>query len=97
MFAQIIVNRPIQDHAPAGSAPLRGKESRTVTFTYRLPVDLRDTARVGHLVQVPLGASTALGVIASLSDSVPSDLPSGWRRVSRKRISCNGRGRPCGV
>jgi primosomal protein N' (replication factor Y) len=76
MYANIVVNRPIHKRPPAGSEPLRGDE-RLLTFTYRLPERLRDTAAVGHLVQVPLAASTALGVIVALADSPPPDLPPG--------------------
>jgi primosomal protein N' (replication factor Y) len=75
MFAEVIVNRPTHSHPPAGSDPLRGDTSRLVTYTYRLPERLQDTAAVGHLVQVPLGASTALGIIISLTDVSPPDLP----------------------
>jgi primosomal protein N' (replication factor Y) len=77
MFAEVIVNRPTHKRPPAGSEPLRGDTSRQATFTYRLPERLRDAAAVGHLVQVPLAASTALGVIVALSDAPPHDLPPG--------------------
>jgi primosomal protein N' (replication factor Y) len=75
MFAEVIVNRPTHYHPPAGADPLRGDTSRLVTYTYRLPERLQDTAAVGHLVQVPLGASTALGIIISLTDMSPPNLP----------------------
>jgi len=77
MYAEIIVNRPIQKRPSAASPPLRGDGSRLTTFTYRLPERLRETAQVGHLVQVPLRHSTALGVIANLSDSLPPGMPPG--------------------
>jgi primosomal protein N' (replication factor Y) len=75
MFAEIVVNRPTHRRPPAGSEPLRSDTSRLTTFTYRLPERLRETATVGHLVQVPLAASTALGVIVALADAPPPDLP----------------------
>jgi len=75
MYADIIVNRPIQQRPPAGSPPQRDDGSWPETYTYRLPEHLREAAQVGHLVQVPLRTSTALGIIASLRDSPPPDLP----------------------
>ena len=75
MFAEIIVNRPTHRQPPVGSTPLRDEPSHLATFTYRLPVHLREQAMVGHLVQVPLQTSTALGVIAALTDAPPEDLP----------------------
>jgi primosomal protein N' (replication factor Y) len=45
-----------------------------VSYTYRLPERMREIAMVGHLVQVPLGASRALGIIVALTDSAPPDL-----------------------
>jgi primosomal protein N' (replication factor Y) len=75
MYAEIVVNRPTHRRPPAGSDPLRGDASRGLTYTYRLPDRLRDVAAVGHLVQVPLGPSTALGVIVALVDAPPPDLP----------------------
>lgn len=75
MYAKVLVNRPTYLRPPAISEPLRGDPSLHQTFTYRLPERLRDLATIGHLVQVPLGASTALGVIVGLSDLAPTDLP----------------------
>ncbi|MEJ2212087.1 MAG: primosomal protein N' [Anaerolineae bacterium] len=46
-----------------------------MSYTYRLPERLRETAAVGHLVQVPLGPGSALGLIAHLLDEPPADLP----------------------
>ncbi len=77
MFVQIVVNRPTHHRPPAGSEPLRGDTTRLATFTYRLPERLREVAVVGHLVQVPLGNGTALGVIVALLDVPPADLPAG--------------------
>ena len=77
MYAQVIVNRPIQKRPPTASPPTRDDGTRLATFTYRLPERLREMALVGHLVQVPLHRSTALGVIASLRDSPPTDLSPG--------------------
>lgn len=74
MFAEIIVNRPTHRHPPAGSDPLRDEPSRLATFTYRLPDHLREPAAIGHLVQIPLQTSTALGVIAALADTPPPGL-----------------------
>jgi primosomal protein N' (replication factor Y) len=74
MFAQIVVNRPTHRRPPTGADPLREDASRLATYTYRLPDRLRDTAAVGHLVQVPLQASDALGVIVALSATRPADL-----------------------
>jgi primosomal protein N' (replication factor Y) len=75
MYASVIVNRPTYRRPPAGAGPVRDEISHKTTYTYRLPERLRELAGEGHLVQVPLGASTALGVIFSLSDSPPPDLP----------------------
>jgi primosomal protein N' (replication factor Y) len=75
MYAEVVVNRPTHRRPPAGSEPLRGDTSRLITYTYRLPRRLRDVATVGQLVQVPLGPSTALGVVVSLSGAPPPDLP----------------------
>jgi primosomal protein N' (replication factor Y) len=77
MYADVVVNRPTHKHPPTGSDPLRGDTSRLATFTYRLPERLRDTAAVGHLVQVPLAESTALGVVVALADAPPAGLPPG--------------------
>ncbi|GAG28921.1 unnamed protein product, partial [marine sediment metagenome] len=54
---------------------MRDETSHRIAYTYRLPERLRELAGEGHLVQVPLGASTALGVIVALSDSPPPNLP----------------------
>ncbi len=75
MYAEIVVNRPTHHRPPIGSEPLRGDESRLATYTYRLPERLREEAAVGHLVQVPLRTSSALGVIVALTDTPPLDLP----------------------
>jgi len=77
MFAEVVVNRPTHHRPPAGSEPLRGDPSRLAAYTYRLPERLRDQAAVGHLVRVPLQASTALGIVVALSDEPPADLPAG--------------------
>jgi primosomal protein N' (replication factor Y) len=75
MFAEVVVNRPTHHHPPAGADPLRGDTSRLATYTYRLPERLQDRATVGHLVQVPLRASTALGIVISIADAAPPELP----------------------
>jgi primosomal protein N' (replication factor Y) len=75
MYAEIVVNRPTHKRPPAGTDPLRGDTSRLVTYTYRLPEHLREVMAVGHLVQVPLAHSTALGVVIALTDMPPADLP----------------------
>ena len=75
MLAQVVVNRPTHRRPPAGSEPLRGDTTRLIIYTYRLPEHLQATAAEGHLVQVPLGPSTALGVIVGLIDSPPVGLP----------------------
>ena len=54
MFAEIVVNRPLYRRPPTGSEPLRDDASRRATLTYHLPERLRESAAVGHLVQVPL-------------------------------------------
>ncbi len=54
---------------------MRGDTTRLAAYTYRVPELLRGAASVGQLVQVPLGPSTALGVITSVSEAPPSDLP----------------------
>ena len=77
MYAQVVVNRPTHTVPPAGSDPLRDDASRMTAFTYRVPEHLRGPVSVGHLVQVPLRNSTALGVIVDLADAPPSDLPAG--------------------
>jgi primosomal protein N' (replication factor Y) (superfamily II helicase) len=75
VYARIVVNRPTHRRPSAGSEPLRDDTTRTITYTYRLPEGLRESALVGHLVQVPLGASSALGVIVELSEELPADVP----------------------
>ncbi len=74
-YVDVIVNRPTHHLPPAGSEPLREDASRLITYTYRLPERLRDAAAVGHLVQVPLRHGEALGIVASLLDEPPADLP----------------------
>jgi primosomal protein N' (replication factor Y) len=74
MFAEVVVNRPTHRRPPIGGDPLRGDLSRHVTYTYRLPDHLQELAAVGHLVQVPLRASTAMGVIIALTDAAAPDL-----------------------
>jgi primosomal protein N' (replication factor Y) len=75
MFAEIVVNRPTHRRPPAGTEPLRDDAAHLVTYTYRLPDGLQEVAAVGHLVKVPLRASTALGVILALVDAPPPDFP----------------------
>ena len=75
MFVQVVVNRPTHHRPPPGTDPVRDDASGSVTYTYRLPERLRDQGGVGHLVQVPLGASSAQGVIIALTDQPPDDLP----------------------
>ncbi len=77
MFVQVVVNRPTHPRPPAGTGPVRDDPLWTGTYTYRLPERLRDQASVGHLVQVPLGASSAQGVMVALSSHPPADLPAG--------------------
>jgi primosomal protein N' (replication factor Y) len=77
MYAEVIVNRPTHRHPPAGCEPVRDDPSRLSAYTYRLPERFRDVAAVGHLVQVPLAASTALGIVVALDDTLPPDLPAG--------------------
>jgi primosomal protein N' (replication factor Y) len=77
MFVEVVVNRPTYHRPPAGSEPLRGDTTRLRTYTYRLPERLRETAVVGHLVQVPLATGSALGVVVDLCDAPPHDLPPG--------------------
>jgi primosomal protein N' (replication factor Y) len=48
-----------------------------VSYTYRLPERLRDQVTVGHLVQLPLGASSAQGVVIALASQPPAGLPPG--------------------
>ena len=75
MFVEVVVNRPTHRRPPAGAEPLRGDPSRLATYTYRLPERLRESADVGHLVQVPFGHSAALGVVVALADAPPPGLP----------------------
>jgi len=83
MFAQVVVNRPTHRQPPAGRDPLRGDDSRLLTYTYRLPERLWEAATTGHLVQVPLRTSTALGVIAAVVDAPPPGLePEAIREVA---------------
>jgi len=77
VFVQVVVNRPTHPRPPVGTGPVRDDGSHVGSYTYRLPERLRDQASVGHLVQVPLGASSAQGVIVALSSQPPADLPSG--------------------
>jgi primosomal protein N' (replication factor Y) len=77
VFVQVIVNRPTHYRPPLGSDPVRDDTSHMATFTYRLPERLRDMISVGHLVQVPLGASAAQGIVVALADEPPDDLPAG--------------------
>jgi len=77
MYAQVVVNRPTRRRLPLGAEPVRGDRSWLATYTYRLPPSLSRGARPGHLVQVPLRTSTALGVIVELTASPPADLPPG--------------------
>ena len=73
-YADIVLNRPTLRYPPGGSPPERGDTSRLAAYTYRLPERLRDTARVGHLVQVPLRQASVLGVIVGLADLPPPAL-----------------------
>jgi primosomal protein N' (replication factor Y) len=75
VYTDIILNRPTHKRPPAGNDPLRGDTSWSVAYTYRLPEHLRDAAKIGHLVQVPLKTSSALGVVVALTDAPPPDLP----------------------
>ncbi len=75
MYAQVVVNRPTRRRLPLGAEPVRGDRSWLAIYTYRLPPSLTRGARPGHLVQVPLRTSTALGVIIELTASPPADLP----------------------
>ncbi|MFL7809153.1 MAG: hypothetical protein AB8I80_11015, partial [Anaerolineae bacterium] len=75
MYAQVVVNRPTHRLPAIGDGPMEGDTSRLITYTYSLPERLAEVASVGHLVQVPLQHATALGVILSLLDEPPSDLP----------------------
>ena len=77
MFVQVVVNRPTHHRPPPGSGPVRGDALHPVSYTYRLPERLRDQGSAGHLVQVPLGASSAQGIIIALADQPPDGLPSG--------------------
>jgi len=82
-YADIILNRPTLHHPPTGSPPERGDVSRLASYTYRIPERLRDTARVGHLVQIPLRQTYVQGVIVGLTDTPPSGLaPEAIRDVS---------------
>jgi primosomal protein N' (replication factor Y) len=73
-YADIVLNRPTLRYPPSGSPPERGDASRLASYTYRLPERLRDAARVGHLVQVPLRQASVLGVIIGLADAPPPGL-----------------------
>jgi primosomal protein N' (replication factor Y) len=77
VYADVVVNRPTYKRLPMGSDPQRGDQARVLSYTYRLPERLREAAVVGHLVQVPLGLSTSLGVVVALTDTPPADLPDG--------------------
>lgn len=80
MYVDIVVNRPIQRRPPQGAAPARDHAPQPSSLTYRLPERLRSTAAVGQLVQVPLRASTALGIIAGLDSALPPELEPGLIR-----------------
>ena len=75
-YADIVLNRPTLRHPPAGGPPERSDALWLATYTYRLPDRLRDIARVGHLVQVPLRRAHVLGVIVGLADAPPPALSS---------------------
>jgi hypothetical protein len=74
VYAQVVVNRSTHRRPPQGAEPLRDKGARWLSYTYHLPEPLREAATTGLLVQVPLGASTALGVIVAISDEAPAHL-----------------------
>jgi primosomal protein N' (replication factor Y) len=74
MYATVALTRPIHRRPPAGSEPARETTWRNQTYTYRLPKNLVETAAVGHLVQVPLRAGTALGVVTSVDAAAPPAL-----------------------
>jgi primosomal protein N' (replication factor Y) len=76
VYANVVVDRPLERRPPPGADPQRGR-SGPESLTYRLPEGLREEAAVGHLVRVPLGGSTALGVIVELADEPPPDLSPG--------------------
>ena len=78
-FVEVVVNRPLHRRPPVGGDPLRDAAAHRQTYTYRLPERLCDVVAVGHLVQVPLQASTALGVVVSFTDESP-DLPAATLR-----------------
>ncbi|MBN1136754.1 MAG: primosomal protein N', partial [Anaerolineae bacterium] len=82
-YADIVLNRPTLRYPPGGSPPERGDTSRLASYTYRLPERLRNVARVGHLVQVPLRRACVLGVIVDLVDAPPPALsPEAIREVT---------------
>jgi primosomal protein N' (replication factor Y) len=76
VFVQVVVNRPTHYRPPPGTDPVRDDATHGVSYTYRLPEHLRDQVRVGHLVQLPLGASSAQGIVIALASEPPADLPS---------------------
>src|SRR5712692_9613990 len=43
------------------------------TFTYSVPVELRDGVRLGSRVEVPLGTKRTTGFVVGLSDQPPLD------------------------
>ena len=66
MYAEIIVNRPIQKRPSTASPPLRDDDSRLMTFTYRLPERLREAAKHGFTRAVVPSANAPKKAIAGL-------------------------------
>ena len=56
MYAELVINI---------EAPLEG------TFHYRVPRDMRDRLRVGHLVEVEFGRRLAQGIVIAFSQNAP--------------------------
>jgi len=58
---------------PSGAAEVIPLDGGSRAYTYAVPAPLRDRLRVGHLVQVPLGARVRIGVVWRC----PADPPEG--------------------
>lgn len=82
MQAEVVVNRPTQRRPRAGEGPLR--EAQPEAFTYRLPERLAEVAVPGHLVQVPLQAGLALGVVVDLTVDGAREGPTTIQRELRE-------------
>ncbi|MFN8482916.1 MAG: primosomal protein N' [Anaerolineae bacterium] len=64
MYAEIAVNVPMGSWTGGEGAP-------PAAYHYSVPTSLAHALAPGHLVRVPFGARPALGIVLSLTDTVP--------------------------